>query len=679
MQLSFFLLFTAFGLYGIGALSSLFLIKKGQIAHKLQAFFSIAASAAGLLSAILRLLSGSCDSDILFLNSQILHIKFDSLTALFILALSVLNLCVSIYSIGYIQRQAPDNKKGLFGFINNLFVFSMLAVLTSGNMILFLVMWEIMSLTSYFLVVFESDKFKNRQAGLLYLVMTHIATAFLTIAFALIYKYSGSLEIGSAAIQAPDAVRNTIFICLLLGFGTKAGIMPLHIWLPHAHPAAPSNVSALMSGIMIKTAVYGLFRFILGPLGAGFEWWGMTILVLGAISTVLGVAFALMEHDIKKLLAYHSIENIGIILMGAGITFMATAAGNTALAALSLLASLFHTINHTIFKGALFLGAGSIHYATGTKDIEKLGGLLKKMPATGLFFLTACLAISAIPPLNGFVSEWLTYQSFFLNIQQSGSIEKLISILAVAGLAMAGALAAMCFVKCFGISFLGLPRSDAAKNAREVPKTMIAGIGILSSLCIVLGLFPALMTGLIDNVNQEIFGFTAMQNVSGSSFMLFYPLKAGANSISLLTAAILTILIIVFVFVMIRLIGGKKKQRSYGTWDCGYKELNPRMQYTATGFSKPIRIVFRGLFFPSRELETEEGPTPYTPHSIRYIVKTKHVVENYIYWPFYNFFKRFSKRMAHSVQTGSLHAYLIYVFGAVLLLLVYYCIFGQGK
>ena len=305
MQLSFSLLCAAFGLYAISALVSLILIKKGEAARRLQAFFTIAASAAGVLSSITRLLSESIGNDTFFFGSQVLQIKFDSLSALFILALSILNLCVSVYSIGYMKHFA-QNKKGLFGFINGIFIFSMLTVLTSRNMILFLIMWEIMSLTSYFLVVFESEKVKNRQAGLLYLVMTHIATAFLTIAFALIYKYSGSLEIG-AAIQAPDAVKNTIFICLLLGFGTKAGIMPLHIWLPHAHPAAPSNVSALMSGIMIKTAVYGLFRFALGPLGAGFEWWGMTILIAGAISTVLGVAYALMEHDIKKLLAYHGI------------------------------------------------------------------------------------------------------------------------------------------------------------------------------------------------------------------------------------------------------------------------------------------------------------------------------------------------------------------------------------
>jgi NADH:ubiquinone oxidoreductase subunit 5 (subunit L)/multisubunit Na+/H+ antiporter MnhA subunit len=384
-----------------------------------------------------------------------------------------------------------------------------------------------------------------------------------------------------------------------------------------------------------------------------------------------------MEHDIKRLLAYHSIENIGIILMGMGITFTAVAVGNTTLAALAMLACLFHTLNHTIFKGALFLGAGSIQYATGTKDMEKLGGLIKKMPVTSVLFLVACLSISAIPPFNGFVSEWLTYQSLFLNIIKSSSTIKLISILAVAALAIAGAFAATCFVKCFGISFLGLARSKQAENAREVPISMLIGPGLLSALCLLLGLFPVLGIGIIDKVNKELLGVTALQHVSGNSFMLFYPLKAGANSINPLFTALLILLLIIFTLIFIRLFGGKKNQRSYGTWDCGFKALTPRMQYTATGFSKPIRIVFRAIFRPSRELEVEEGATPYTPKSMRYIVSTEHPFEKYLYRPVYYAIKRFSRKLGAAVQTGSLHAYLLYLFAAVLLLLAYYRIFGH--
>lgn len=677
---SFVLLYVTFACYILGAVASLLLIRYRRTVNILQTVFSITASMAGLLAAIGRLLYRGGDLVLAgtsnIVGGGILQIHFDSLSAFFVLALSILNLCVSIYSISYMKHDTKDHKIDLYCFMNSLFVLSMLGVFTSGNMVLFLITWEIMSLTSYFLVVFKNEKQKNRQAGLIYLVMTHVATAFLTIAFALMYKYSGSLDIRSIPLQAPSAIKNFIFICLLLGFGTKAGIMPLHIWLPHAHPAAPSNISALMSGIMIKTAIYGLFRFILGPLGAGFAWWGTVILILGTISTVLGVAYALMEHDIKRLLAYHSIENIGIIFMGAGITFTAVATGNTTLAALAMLASLFHTINHALFKGALFLGAGSIQYATGTKDIEKLGGLIKKMPGTAVFFLTACLAISAIPPFNGFVSEWLTYQSLFLKIQQSSSIARLLSIFAVAALAMAGALAATCFVKCFGISFLGNPRKKEAENAQEVPWTMLTGFGLLSMLCLVLGLFSFLMTGLIDSINKELLGTTAMQHVIGNSFMLLYPLKMTVNSINPLYAGVLLLSVLLLTYVIIRLFFGKNKQRKTMTWDCGFMELTPRMQYTATGFSKPIRIVFRGLFLPSRELEVKDGITPYTPRSMRYVISTQHVFEKYLYRPAFSFLKRVSRRMGLLVQTGSLHAYLIYVFAVVLLLLAYYRIFG---
>lgn len=676
---SFVLLYMAFGCYILGMVSSLLLMKYPRTVNILQTIFSIIASISGILAGTGRLLyhggelvSAGISSVI---GSGLLQIHFDTLAAFFVLALSILNLSVSIYSISYMRHEAKGRQIVLYCFLNSLFVLSMLGVFTAGNMVLFLITWEIMSVASYFLVVFKNEKQKNRQAGLIYFVMTHVATAFLTIAFALIYTYSGSLEIGSIPLQAASSIKNFIFICLLLGFGTKAGIMPLHIWLPHAHPAAPSNVSALMSGIMIKTAIYGFFRFILGPLGGGFSWWGTALLILGAISTVLGVAYALMEHDIKRLLAFHSIENIGIIFMGAGITFSAVAAGNMPLAALAMLASLFHTINHAIFKGALFLGAGSIQYSTGTKDIEKLGGLIKKMPFTAVFFLTACLAISAIPPFNGFVSEWLTYQSLFLKIQQSTPLARLLSIVAVGALGMAGALAAACFVKCFGISFLGLPRKKEAEDAKEVPWTMLAGFGLLSALCLVFGLFSFLMTVLIDKVNIELLGTNSLQFINGKSWMLLRPLKVNSNSVSSLYAIILVLMFSALTYIIVRLYAGKKTQRKMMTWDCGFNKLTSRMQYTATGFSKPIRIVFRGIFMPLRELEVEKGTTPYAPRSMRYIVSTQHVFEKYLYKPAFRLLKRFSRRIGLLVQTGSLHAYLIYVFAAVVILMAYYRIY----
>ena len=313
--------------------------------------------------------------------------------------------------------------------------------------------------------------------------MTHIATAFLLIGFMTIFSYTKSFDISGSSALIPESAKNIIFIAFLIGFGTKAGIIPLHIWLPRAHPAAPSSVSALMSGIMIKTAIYGLIRFCLCFLGVQNTWWGVLILCIGAVSAVLGVLYALMEHDIKRLLAFHSVENIGIILIGLGVCFIAVSQNNALLGGIALSASLLHTLNHTLFKGGLFLGAGSIQYGTHTKNIEELGGLIKKMPVTAFFMLCFSLAISGVVPFNGFISEWLTFQSLFANIVLGQAALNILSIISVAALGMTGALAVACFVKLFGITFLGLPRSEHASHAKEVPKSMNIGMGILAALC----------------------------------------------------------------------------------------------------------------------------------------------------------------------------------------------------
>jgi NADH:ubiquinone oxidoreductase subunit 5 (subunit L)/multisubunit Na+/H+ antiporter MnhA subunit len=468
------------------------------------------------------------------------------------------------------------------------------------------------------------------------------------------------------------SVKSIIFVLLLIGFGTKAGVIPFHVWLPQAHPAAPSNVSALMSGIMIKTAVYGILRFAFVPFTDKPMWWGALILAAGAVSAVLGVAYAMMEHNIKRLLAYSSIENIGIILIGTGISFMAYSAGNMVLCSLSMAASLLHLLNHTIFKGALFLGAGSIHYATHTKDMEELGGLMKKMPFTGFLFLIAALSISAIPPFNGFISEWITYQALFMSLSTNASAINLITMLSVAALAMAGALAAACFVKLIGIAFLGLPRSELAEGAKEVPAAMRLGQGMLTALCIILGILPALALNLIDRVNHEMTGTTIMADMQGGAFFVYYPLSISRNAISPIAIVVTAAAIALAAFIFVKLAAGPSKERKYGTWDCGFIGLSPRMQYSATGFSKPLRIVLKPLYLPGREIKTEEGPSIYYHKSIKYIVTTQSLFEKYFYSPIIRIFTQFSKKTRLTIQTGSIHAYLIYIFIAIIALLVYY-------
>jgi hydrogenase-4 component B len=654
---------------------ALILLKWHKLCNIVSNIICITASIFGISGSLIHLLTGGEKIMLAAIKPVIPLLSFDlaldRLSAFFVLGLCVLVLCVSIYSIGYVSHYYGKRNVGLFNFLYSTFILSMFFVITSANAVFFFIAWEAMSMLSYFLVVFESEKGENQKAGTLYIIMTHVATAFLLIAFMIMFSYTKSFDLFGSAAAIPPAARNVMFLLLLVGFGTKAGVIPVHIWLPYAHPAAPSNVSALMSGIMIKTAIYGLVRFVLCYLKVEDTWWGIAILCIGAVSAVLGVAYALMEHNIKRLLAFHSVENIGIILIGLGVSFMAFSQNNGFLGSAALAASLLHTFNHMLFKGGLFLGAGSIQYATHTKDIEKLGGLIKKMPVTAFLVLCFSLAISAIVPFNGFISEWLTYQSLFMNISAGHAAQNILSILSAAALGMAGALAAYCFVKLFGISFLGLPRSSQASEAKEVPAAMNVGMGILAALCLFIGLLPTLFLKVLDSVVSGISGVSILEKLQGGFVIAWYPLQVSGNSISPLELLIALAAITAVTLLVLRLIGGKYSERKYGTWDCGYEALNPRMQYTATGFSKPIRIVFRALYRAGREVGTEEGKSPYFPASIKYKVTTESIFENYLYKPLIDMVKNFSRKIKFTVQTGSIHAYLIYIFLAVLVLMVY--------
>ncbi|HEY9059993.1 MAG TPA: proton-conducting transporter membrane subunit [Pseudobacteroides sp.] len=664
------------GFYICGAIFSLIFIKNSKLGNILSNILYSIASSSGILISLFYLLSNKEYIQLAHIKSNIPFLSFklgiSNLSAYFILTLSILTLCVSIYSIGYMSQYYGKRNISSFNFLFGIFIVSLISVFSSGNMIIFLLAWEVMSLTSYFLVIFESGHTETQKSGTLYLIMTHIATAFLTVAFITTYSYTGSFDIVNNSALIPPFSKNMIFLCLLIGFGTKAGIIPLHIWLPYAHPAAPSNVSALMSGIMIKTSIFGLIQFVFVALGGGFEWWGITLLIVGSISAVLGVAYALMEIDIKRLLAYSSIENTGIILIGLGISIYGFTKGNSLLSSLALVAALIHLFNHSLFKGALFLGAGSVHYSTHTKNMEKLGGLLKKMPYTGLFFLIACLSISSMPFFNGFISEWFTLQALFHSIGISTQGVKLIAILAAAVLAMAGALAAACFVKAFGISFLGLPRSTEAHNSMEVPAPMLMGTGLLSFLCIIFGLFPNVILILLNKISLSIVKTSVIPDLKGISSFVYYPKGLDANKISPMFLFAAGVILAAVVFLVVKLINRGTKERTYGTWDCGFKELNPRMQYTATGFSKPLRIVFRAIYRPSRELQTEEGTSPYYPKTIKYVVLTQSVFEKYLYIPLTGLFTAFSGRVRRLVQTGSVHTYLLYIFITIVGLLIYY-------
>ena len=417
--------------------------------------------------------------------------RLDPLSCYFNLALAVVGLAVSIYSFGYLKGFDSKRPVGVFCFFYSLLLISMTAVFTAANAVLFLVAWELMALAAYFLVSFEHEKDETRRAGILFFIMSHAGTGALLVAFLLLGTWAGSFDFPAfhlAAQTLTPVQRGSLFLLFFLGFGVKAGMIPIHVWLPAAHPAAPSNVSALMSAILIKTGIYGIMRIAFDFLGIPPLWWGLLVLAAGTVSAILGVLYALIEPDLKRMLAYSTIENAGIILMTLGGAMVFRSYDRPVLAAIALAACLFHIFNHAVFKSLLFLSAGAVVHATETRNMERMGGLIRRMPLTALCFLVGAIAISGLPPLNGFVSEWLSYQALLGGFGSTLSLTRIVFPIAGSLLALTGALAAACFVRAFGIGFLALPRSSQATHAHEAHPSMLAGMGALAALCIALGL-----------------------------------------------------------------------------------------------------------------------------------------------------------------------------------------------
>ncbi|NTW04756.1 MAG: hydrogenase 4 subunit B [Peptococcaceae bacterium] len=670
--------YSTIGLLLTGGLLSLF-FRKNEVYSN---------TAAYLCSAFAALCSGFLAIKILLTNQTLIvmlpkvlpytqvTMKIDNLAGYFILVISVLTLAVSVYSFGYGQEYFGKGKIGQLGFMFNIFILTMLLVVTANNILLFLFAWELMSLVSFLLVLYEHEYIKVRNAGLVYLIMTHIGSLFLVLGFLIMYQQTGSFEFDQLAVgvrQLSPELKNIIFIFMLIGFGTKAGIVPLHVWLPRAHPAAPSHVSALMSGIMIKTALYGLIRVLFHMLGSGSVWWGVLILILGVISALLGVLYALMEQDLKRLLAFSSVENIGIIFLGLGAAIIFKEHGTPMLSAIALTAGLYHLFNHAVFKSLLFMGAGAVHMATHTRKINKLGGLIKTMPWTALFFLIGSASISVLPPFNGFVSEWLTFQSLLaLSFNISDTTIKIMAPVAGSALALTGGLVAACFIKAFGISFLALPRSKNAEKAREVNLSMRIGMGILAGLCILMGIFPSLIFRLLDGVSLSLAGAGVYGQLNGGAWLsvLNIPNASGKGiSMDSLSLGILLVLAIPVVLLITRFIGGRTKRSKDETWNCG-KTLIPAMEYTATSFSNPIRIIFRYIFWPSQDIIKEDKGSPYFTKSIKYRSRITPVFEEYLYRPINWAVIYISDKMG-SVQSGSIHIYLTYILATIIALLLF--------
>ena len=597
----------------------------------------------------------------------------DGLSAWFLLVLSVVAMPIAIFSVGYIGRSHFSERSVYVGVAFNLLLAALEMVFTADGAIAFLFAWEVFTLVTAALVVTDHEHRANRRAAGLYLIMSHVGTGCLIAGFFILAVMSGSLSfreiLSGHVVSGP--LRDGVFALFFLGFGVKAGVIPLHVWLPEAHPAAPTNVSALMSGVVIKAGIYGLVRVCAFGLGVPRLSWGIVVVAVGGVSAVLGVLYALMQHDLKRLLAYHSIENIGIILLGLGAAMVGLRYGRTDIASIGLAASLFHVLNHAVFKSLLFLGAGGVVTTTGTRQIEQYGGLLRVMPWTGLCFLIGAMAISGLPPLNGFASEWLTFQAFLVGFR--GSAEPPILFLfplAGAVLALTTALAAACFVKAFGISFLALPRSAAAAQAHESPTVMLAPQVCLAALCLILGLLPGAVLRVLAVATAALPGLQPAAGVLRGSLAMGSGTAGPASFdhvVPVMLAAVLLTGGAFAVWASRRSVSGKL--RRVPTWGCG-GELTARTEYTATAFSKPVMMIFEAIYRPTRKVEALAKISPYFPHEVRYRSEIEPTFERYVYGPLVRGVMRLATGM-EVLQAGSLHAYLAYVIALVVSLVLF--------
>jgi hydrogenase-4 component B len=574
-------------------LSLLLIFAGGAVALILQRFFNPMKAAASLLISVGCLLglihagtwmarAGEAATlySIQYLQAFTLAFRIDGLSAFFLIAIHLVSMLAAVYSFHYMDHAEKSLATAVNYFFFSLLIGSMALVVAADNMITFMLAWEIMSLSSFFLVIYNPGEAENRRAAYLYFVFSHVGAMFIFAAFGVVYAYSGTFAFAGVGAM-PEAAKILALVFAFIGFGSKAGVFPFHVWLPHAHPAAPSHISAVMSGVMIKTGIYGILRMY-GLIGFHGPVFGEIVLIAGIVSGILGVVYALGQHDLKRLLAYHSVENIGIILIGLGVGMIGAAADRPMMAMLGFAGGLLHVLNHAIFKSLLFLGAGGVLQQTGTRTMDALGGLLKNMKVTGTTFLAGSLAISGLPPLNGFVSEFFIYIGGFSGATPGG--RPFISCMAaIVGLAIIGGLALACFTKVMGVVFQGEPRTDAARDVGEVGPAMRLPMIILAGACLVIGLFPT--------------GFVLMAVEGVSALGLGYDPGELGTFIQItgnITRGGAVFFIVFFTILAMRKVLYRDKTVSRGgTWGCGFTQPTPRMQYTASSYAGSILEFFR--------------------------------------------------------------------------------------
>ena len=591
------------------------------------------------------------------------HIRLDPLSAFFLVLLGAASFGVSLFSCGYF-RHMEGKTLALLCLEYHLFLVGMTLVLLADDAYVFMVAWELMALSSYLLVTTEHEKPDIRKAGFLYLLIAHVGAIAILLSFGVM---QGGHGIGAYTFDAMRAAQpssfwaSVAFVLALFGFGAKAGVLPVHVWLPEAHPAAPSPVSALMSGVMLKAAIYGILRVTFDLLHTQLLWWGVLALTLGLITAIFGVVFAAVQGDMKRLLAYSSIENIGLLLVGIGLTIIFHVYGKNALAALSLTATLYHSLNHACFKSLLFIGTGSILHATGERNMGRLGGLIHHMPWASVLMLVGVLAIAGLPPLNGFVSEWLLLQAFLLSPGLPNNYINMLVPVAAAVIALAAALAAYVMVKFYGVTFLGQRREPRLEHAHDAGNWERAGMAWLALLCVSLGLAPVFVVQHIDQVSGMLIG--AQLGNAATDWMFLAPVNTERASYSPLYFLLVVLGVMLLSHLLVRHLYHGRSRRG-PAWDCGFPTQNARMQDTAEGFGQPIRRIFEPFF----KIESEM-PTAFDAHP-KYHGRSEDKLWFLLYLPIRQLTVTLSG-WASLLQHGRIHLYLTYTFLTLVVLLVF--------
>ena len=589
--------------------------------------------------------------------------RIDALSAFFLTVINFGAAAASLYALGYGEHEERPGRVLPF---YPAFLAGMNLVILADDAFSFLVAWEFMSLASWGLVIAHHREAENTRAGYIYLLMASFGALTLLLAFGLLAGPTGAYSFGEirAAEHAPW-LPGLILALALIGTGSKAGLVPLHVWLPLAHPAAPSHVSALMSGVMTKVAIYGFVRIAFDLLDTPSWWWSMVVLAIGSITAVLGILYALMQRDLKRLLAYSTVENIGIIFIGLGLALAFKASGLAAPAALAMTAALFHVLNHSFFKSLLFFGAGAVLTSTGERDIERLGGLIQRMPQVAFLFLGGCLAIAALPPLNGFVSEWLLFQAILLSPDLPQWGLKLTIPAAGAMLALAAALSATCFVRAFGITFLGRPRSPEAEAAIETDPLSRAGMYLLLGACLIAGILPGLVIDGIAPVVQAHVGLQ-MPPQTSNAWLSIIPIAESRSSYNGLLVFVFIIFSTVLAVQVIHRFASRGLRRA-PAWDCGTPQPSPVTQYTADSFAQPVRRVFGDIAFLARE--RVDMPLPGETRPARLEVHLRDIVWKVFYAPIQSWIEFGAEKLNH-LQFLTIRRYLGLVFLALVTLLL---------